>query len=234
MVVSPDRSKLAITYSGKNIVTLINSNGSVISEIYLTDANSLNAKYWLDATQVVLMDWESTITDPFPSIILDINERSWTVLASEFDDINKSPDGNGREWYPTGGLTRLSINPQQSHMVYPSYKYQETLSELVVWDLQNNVEITRLHTDLSNTFPWWSPDGTHFITGGYWKIHEQYPDLPYAGGGELVSVSLSGEISRLSYYTTKYTAIPYYYVWSPDGENIAFWMEILDYSGIFR
>ena len=219
---------LAITYWDENVVTLMDSSGNMVDQVLISDSQNLNAKYWLDATHIVLMDWESTITNPYPSIIVDINEHSWIVFSPEFEDINRNPDGNGYSWYPTGGLTRLSINPQQTYLVYPSYKYTETLSELVLWDLEKKRDIARLQIDVSNTFPWWSPDGTRFITGGFWWSKEQNSELPDVGGLELVSVNVDGEIKRLSYYTTKYTAYTYDYIWSPDGQKIAFWMDILD------
>ncbi len=229
LIVSPDQSKLALTLFDPNRVQIIDPTGNIVSEFASIDNKRLKPLYWLDDNSLVLRDYDSE-DDPFPSpsIILNVQSGTWEVITPEFEDMNKNPDGISNEWFPYGYWTRLSINPDQTHWVYPAYSPANVTNELILWNAKSNEEVFRLPVWIESTFPWWSPDGTRFINGEYWQLHTLFPDMPYEGGSELVSVNTSGEIERLSYWTAQYKATPHSYVWSHNGEAIAFWLEIVD------
>jgi hypothetical protein len=164
-------------------------------------------------------------------VILNPFTTEKRVLLPEYPDFRfKSTPAFQWEGYL---FSKLVPNQTLTHLVYPTENF-----ELVLWDLEKDLEVQHLYRmDFENT-PWWSPDGTRFITSV--PIKQKAYDgstliniddgLPYVGGNELVAVDMEGNKKRLTYFTTEGKAKEYRYNWSPDGQKVAFWLQLGDQS----
>jgi Tol biopolymer transport system component len=76
--------------------------------------------------------------------------------------------------------------------------------------------------------PQWSPDGSQFIINapirgrGQENFINIMDNLPYVGGLDLLLISRDGQIKRLTYFTVTSLMSVTDFVWSPDGQKIAF------------
>jgi hypothetical protein len=110
---------------------------------------------------------------------------------------------------------------------------------LVLWDIISDSEIKVLHA-LSYDFgggPKWNKLGTNFYISlppsvTTWKgskfINDDAP-YNYSGGDEIYQISDEGNLTRLSFFTTRYQAAEEGLSLSPDEKSIAFWLN-MNYS----
>ena len=220
VVVSPDRRSLSFTRPDSNLVQIADSLGVVKKEFTLK-AEGLSSRYWVDSTHLVFTTVERFGAGPHPSFILDIETGGWIEISVDSDDLNFYRNSLGYYWFPFGFFTRTSINSGLKQLVYTAIH-----NELVLWDIEGNQVIARVDVSDRISFPRWSPDGTRFVTNSYtWTNGDEEKDLPYVGGSELISVSVTGEIERLTYLTTSYNVRQHSNTWSSDGTKVAFWLD---------
>jgi hypothetical protein len=201
----------------KEITDILNSEG-------FSPAQWLNNDYMTINRYIAEFDFESLlIINPFT------NDKRELLPEYPGFRYNFPPAFQWEGYF----LSKLVPNQTVSHLVYPNEDF-----ELVLWDLEKDVEVQHLYRmDFDNT-PWWSPDGTRFITSV--PIKQKAYDgstliniddgLSYVGGNELVTVDLQGNKKRLTYFTTERKAKEFRYIWSPDGRKVAFWLQLGDQS----
>jgi Tol biopolymer transport system component len=152
-----------------------------------------------------------------------------TSKVQQYWSTDDFPLFNG-DWYVTWTLT---INPEASMMVFPS-RDGFLVAPTVLWDMETNSELARIHVGNLSHPPQWAPDGNSFMTsappvfvsdeGGIFVNSDD--GMSYFGGSEIFVVNTSGAIERLTYFTSTATTEIDSYWWSPDGSKILFNMQV--------
>lgn len=227
--VSPDGRKVAFSDLDRKALFISDVGGKQIKTIPDPEL-LLTPTYWLDNDHLAIDKVRPTDvhTPPLLDALVIFNLETGEMKEflpdyPNFYDI--SGEVQWRSW------SRLEVNPALTYLVYPALEYG---SPTILWDLLNSREVARVYWGAIDSTPQWAPDGTHFVTSAPIRYTPTSNDtfvnvqdnLPYVGGHELLDISQTGEIKRLTFLTTQYPAEVLRYVWSPDGQFIAFEMEL--------
>jgi len=228
--ISPDGNKVAYGDVDLNIVVVADITG-ILVQIPSDLEESLNPAGWLDNQRLMLDKYEFDSNMKFTSISLvslDVVTGDKEEWFQEYP--NFSPRFYNRiTWLPD---TDLIINPKFKYLIYPSW---EDSLPVILWDIDSNREVARIHNGDRESTPKWSPDGTRFVIGappqitGYKNIDD---GLPNKIGNDLFLVSYTGKVERLTYFTVEEKSWQSLYSWSPDGQYIAFLLETGDFGNI--
>lgn len=234
--VTPDRNRLALYSTDNDRISIVDSQGNFTSEFVNL---SLVPIYWLDNHQLVLekQPWPLMVDgDPiYPnygehSFILDTLNGSLTELALDFRDLAVVSDSFGRFW-DYASVTRTSINPTASYLVYPAEiieNHQFVSHEIVLWGIQEEREIFRLSAFWSLSLPSWNSTGDEFLTSAPPEYSESESGVWTSNGNELFAVGVAGTLRRLTYMTAVAPVFQYDYIWSPNDEKVAFRLQYMD------
>lgn len=227
VVVSPDRSKLAYDEVHGDVI-VSDKYGNNLKNIPDPQQRLLPAQ-WLDNARLVISESRTEKGKPRvldSLIVMNLSTGEKQEILPDYPDINYffPPAFQWEGYY----LSRIVPDPTLHYLVYPAFG-----AKLVLWDVLHSREVRHVYVVDELGTPWWSPDGTRFITSAPMK----FPDtdntyfniddgLPYKGGNDLITVNQVGETQRLTYLTTEYKAKEFHYTWSPDGQQVAFWMQL--------
>ena len=202
-VISPNGSTIAYYDMHVENIVIADEFGKKITDISL--GKLFLPAHWLNEEYLVLdnMGYESSNKQSHMSSLIITNPFTGEKheLLPEYPDIRyfSQPAFQWEGYYSS----RIVPNPTLTYLVYPSMSW-----DLILWDLVNSREVQRVHEmDYQNT-PWWSPDGTRFITSV--PIENKlsdgekhiiiYDGLPYVGGNELIMINQEGIIKRITYF----------------------------------
>jgi len=227
VAISPDRSKLAYNQIQGDMI-IADERGNKLKSISDPQQRLMPAQ-WLDNMHLAISSRRTEKDGPLvldSLIVLNILTGAKQELLPEYPDINYffPPAFQWQGYY----LSRIVPDPTLQYIVYPAFG-----GELVLWDVLHSREVRHVYGIDELGTPWWSPDGTRFITSVPIKFtdsenntHFNIDDgLPYIGGNDLITMNQVGETQRLTYLTTEYKAEEFHYTWSPDGQQVAFWMQ---------
>lgn len=219
-VISPNGEKLAyIDYQRNTLVVTDSSNSKPI--IIQNADNGLKPAQWLDNKRLVLNKTSNQISVALDSlVILDLFTKEEKELNPGYPDIR---DGHNQINWQGYASSRAIPNPSLTYLVYP---IKGEGRPVVLWNIDSGSEVRKIYWSDYWSTPWWSPDGKQFIISAspsFDKFTNVENSLNFIGGSELFSVAQTGEIKRLTYLTTTYFAIEFGYIWSPDGQKVAFW-----------
>ena len=222
---SPDHQRLAYnTYSDFSPTS---------GKIVITDAKGRSIKGipwreewtafwgWLDNNHLMVTK-KAPEGKPVPSlIILSLSDNTVQELSSDypdFDNIN----------YVSWQHNRVIYDPSLMLAVYPSYGGKS--GTITLFDLSGQKILANFPANVSRTKqPVWSPDGLYVTIAE--TTAQRNPD---ASGNEhydqeLILLDKSGNLSRLTHFTEKYTDVQIGNAsWAPNGRYIAFWFSIGD------
>ncbi len=230
--VSPDGNKLAYRDLASQSVVIADANREKLKVISDPEI-SLYPADWLDNNRLLLNKKERETNGPYAIaslIVLNVatgEQKEWIPEYPNFND-----HYNEVYWVPS---SRIVVNPKFNYLIYPAW---EDDLPVILWDIDSQSQIARVHDgDRVNT-PQWSPDGKQFvisappqIVGDGITYRNTDDGLPYVGGNDLFLVSLTGEIRRLTYSTVGDEAWQAYYSWSPNGQYIAFLLQRGGFTG---
>jgi dipeptidyl aminopeptidase/acylaminoacyl peptidase len=191
------RAKALWPIKRNNIATAIDDDGF---EQWLTD-DQLIVIYgyipWIEATTLIL--------NPFTG--------EWKSYNSNYPGIFTAI-GTFHYW-DKFRVTRAVYDPSLHLVIYPSYE------GIVLFDLGKKQAITTLsdHNFLAVTHPVWAPDGNSFIV----DLYASRSDPNHYENRNVFQVFRNGELRQLTSFTGKYPGDFIDYVWSPDGNSVAFW-----------
>lgn len=221
---SPDGSRLVYRDSKEGSLVITDTEGQRLLTISDSDKR-LTLIGWLNKYHLVFDKRRTDFGDTsvLPSlVVLDVNtgkEQEW--FPEKFPDINDHP--NEILWY---SQSRLILNPDLRTLIYPSLG--DDLA-VVLWNLNTQQVITRIHNGDRISTPVWSPDGTQFVISAPPKIdgngitYKNIDDgLPHTIGNDLFLVNQTGEIKRLTSFSADGESWQEAYSWSPDGQKVAF------------
>ncbi len=132
-------------------------------------------------------------------------------------DFPKIYNGGTWEW-DSSGLTVYS--PDLYYVVYP-VNYGDTPPRYILWDIQNNREITAIVTGDLTKRPQWADDGKSVAVTVDTSYNSFSANEFYSAsiGGTVIQISKLGELFPGT--TTKIRD----WNWSPDSKYIAFWLD---------
>jgi len=220
-VVSPDGSKLAYYDIDLGTIVVADADGKKLKES-LNLEKQLTPAHWLDNQRLMINKDLNGLYQFLDSLVI-LNP----LTGEQQEWLPDYPQQDSKRFYYWKVRSTLIPNPALTHLIYPIYEDGNTIA---LWNIQSKREVARIYgSDMVNT-PWWSPDGTQFVTAALPmftygnKTYTNIDDgMPYIDGSELFLVSITGEIRRLTYFSIREAARQNGYTWSPDGKQIAFW-----------
>jgi len=225
--------KVALIDADKHQLKIVSPEGAILSTVS-APKNWVEILDWPDSGHLLISNMpflqDGGWDPPSSTISLDLDSGKNVEFMPRYPDIYayiSGPPGFGSYSY---SLT--AYDSTLTRVLYPAENQDSSF--IVLWDISNHKEIARIQTDFPFGDVQWKKDATAFIvsappsyTDWQGKVHKNVSDqLPDVGGNELFLVSRDGEIKRLTYLTTKYVVNEYALSWSPNKENIAFWMKI--------
>lgn len=204
-------------------IQIIDSSGSVQKE-FPWKSEWGRVSYWLDSHRILIAkqsDLQLSIYNPTSIFLLDINTGQDIEVQSAYPDLNQVSIVN---W----GFINHRYSPNFSRVLYlTSREDPGYVNFFALLNLGNNEIIATLPIELGETWtPQWSPDGSQVLVAGL--VEKPTQKSSEWRGKELFTIDTNGNISRLTHFTEYYsgTVTIQDYTWSPDGQNIAFWLQV--------
>lgn len=178
---------------------------------------------WLDNNQIIIVpkaDLELSTYNPKTVILLDINTGHEKSITVDYPDVNQTE-------YVNWNLINYIYSPDFTRVLYPTSKVDPGyINYVALWDMENKKVLATIPVELSETStPQWSQDGSQVLISGL----KSDPGVKSSDwrGQELFSIDAGGVITQLTHFTDYYSGTITIddYVWSPDGEHVAFWMQ---------
>jgi hypothetical protein len=228
MLTSPDRKLAAMTMSPieppsrTTKLIIFDAAGTTKKEfVWKSEWGRLAA--WLDNHRILIArqaDLQLSIYNPETVILLDINTGEDTEIQVTYPDLNHVE-------YVNWNLINYIYSPDLTRVLYPTSRVDPGyVNYVALWDMENKQILATLPLELPETsLPQWSPDGSQVLVSGLvskpgenataWRRHE------------LFAIDRNGNIAQLTHFTDYYpgTITIEDYTWSPDGQNIAFWLQ---------
>lgn len=218
--ISPNRTMFAYENRDLKQLDIFSSDGKKIKSVALRKYWAGIAQ-WLDNQQLVIV-----MEEPEPSeekFALLVKTPRTVVIVNPFTNQVQIFPAN----YPNIDLaekfgwdqgTTTVYDPTLTRVVYPG-ELDQGHNGYTLYNIPDKKKLAQIpNPRWVGRRPVWSPDGSQFIV---------------MGDDEFYLVSYDGKISRLTHLNPGFNFEtreggrfePTYYNWSPDGKNIAFWLE---------
>ncbi|MEN8251360.1 MAG: hypothetical protein ABFS32_20690 [Bacteroidota bacterium] len=234
-VISPDHSMIAFLDNSARWLIISDITGNVI-ERFVTDpvnmGQNLYPAQWLDNQHILMfargMGEYPNYLAPYAAIF-DLESGRSEKIAMDFPGLTFDRNEQGANWYYgwTPGDYRLAVSPDRDYLAYPAIEGSDGI--FVIWDRDSNEEVSRLNgTKPRHTVPRWSPDGDQFAVMSvgpdvvYWWDSEEYT------GDEIFLFDRFGSYEKITKFESDSPGNISFLSWSPDGNRIAFWMDLYD------
>lgn len=224
--VSPDSDLLAYYEKSSNLVVISKKNGERIMELPADNTifpASLFPAYWIDSQRLALNKVleNSSRGDNASLLVLNPFTNEQQEWSPEY------PEQDHDSYYDWRVTSNLVFNPALNRLVYPTIMIDTFV--IILRDVNTDREIARIYGGaLRHNTPQWSPDGNYFVTsapirgGSQSNFININDNFPYIGGTDLLLISPDGQIKRLTYFTVTNLMSVTHFVWSPNGDKIAF------------
>ena len=124
-------------------------------------------------------------------------------------------------------LINYIYSPDFTRVLYPTSRVDPGYVNYVsLWDMESENILATLPVELSETsIPQWSPDGSRILISGL--VSRAGEESSSWRGQDLFTIDTNGNITQLTHFTDYYpgTITIDKYMWSPDGKDIAFWLQ---------
>ncbi|MDR3573001.1 MAG: hypothetical protein P4L50_04030 [Anaerolineaceae bacterium] len=218
IVITPDRKRYAYHDGDSPYLEIFSSNGQLQRSIPW-EKNWFWMDGWLDNNQIMfeipkvttnaMGMWDIQYPEPLMLLNLATNQRQ--NLPSDYPDIDQG--SNSIDWWSGTTVYDNSL----SRVVYPGGIGPDIGEGYILWDVPDKKKMAELPALNFSKEPKWSPDGSKFIVNG--------------NGGEFYIVTRDGAISKITNLNPDYDPTTHIYnldstaySWSPDGRNVAFWL----------
>jgi hypothetical protein len=223
--------KLAYINTDLHEVNVVSTDGKTLIAIP-APASWVEVFGWMDSESLLIgnmpLRQDGSWYPPSSIVVINTKNSNYKEVFPDYPGIYPYTSGP-----PNFGLYSYSItayDPTMTRVVYPGVTPNYFFASL--WDISNLHELARIYQPPSFNPPQWKQDGSSFLisaplqyTDWQGNIYKNVDyQLPYLGGNELFNVSKNGKATRLTYLTTRFIAEENSYVWSPNNEFVAFWL----------
>ena len=228
IILSPNRKLAAMTMLTKvhpsqtTKLMIIDAAGAIKKEIaWKSEWGRISA--WLDNHRLLIAkqaDLQLSQYNPVSFILLDLNTGQDNEVQVTYPDLNQVG-------YVNWNLINYIFSPDFTRVLYPTSRVDPgNVNYVAFWDTEHEQVLATLPVELTETsMPQWSPDGSKVLVSG---LASKSGETSTAWRGqELFTIDRNGKITQLTHFTDYYpgtTAIQEY-TWSPDGRNVAFWLQ---------
>jgi hypothetical protein len=228
ILISPDHKLAALTISTAEPpwqttkLQIIDSAGEVQKEFpWKKEWGRVDS--WLDNHRILIAkqaDLQLSNYNPTSIILLDTDTGQDAEIQSTYPGLNQVTIVN---W----SLINHIYSPDFSRVLYLTSKEDPGhVNYFALWDLENKQVLATLPIELGETWkPQWSPDGSQVLISGL--VAKPGEISNNWRGKELFTIEKNGKINQLTHFTDYYpgTVTIADCTWSPDGQNIAFWLQ---------
>jgi hypothetical protein len=229
--ISSDFKKFAYVDEKKHQLMIINSKGEIINTQILPEDFG-GVIQWVDEDHLLLERFGEGLYNQASSILFNFDTgEQLEEYKPEYPDISHFTK---EILWGNHAFSYTAYDHSFTHVLYPAWDGK--MSSVVLRNLIEKREILRLYGyyEEMGSSPQWVSDDSHFLAGVFprfvnWQdsIFENYSDgLPYYGGYDLFSITKSGELKRLTFLTTEYSAAINAISISPDEKKVAFWLNL--------
>jgi Tol biopolymer transport system component len=228
LAVSPDRQWLAylvlnreqkqqnlmvVSTQGEQLKSITMSlNFSKILE-WLTDDRLAISRWRQDENGAQLLD-STVIFNPFTG-------EQWELVSDDYPGIYSSirPIVHWLDRY----YNRTVYDPSLTRVIFAGL--DEDGTPILLVDMRTKQVLGKISWKgyFYGTTPQWSPDGQQVLVSGPAQLNQIDSSQ---NGIELFSLTRDGQITRLTHLTDVYPALVYNFRWSPDGQKVAFWVDL--------
>ena len=227
-IVSGNGGLVAYWDLDKTSVIVSDNEGNIIRVIQDSDERLIPV-HWLDDQRLLLSHRTGETGGEYSVeslMIMDLKTGNLQEWLPEYPSLDTWPSSVGWSIF-----SRFLFNPELTYLVYQAR--DDGSNWLILWDIEKKREVTRIFGTHNDDTPWWSPDGKQFVTWGFpqYEFNNNLfftvnDGLPYVGGVDLFSIDQSGDIKRLTYFSTTKFAVESSTKWSPSGTAIAFMLQL--------
>lgn len=179
---------------------------------------------WLDNQQLIFPLIREEHHVAYPMVVLNPFTGQQTQLDSDYPDLRLSVAGPASRM--DFNFSDVVYDPSLDLVVYPSWGGEHNY--IILWDRQTQSVVARVD-DASGSFgyyPLWSPDATRLaipVVAQQYKTNDTWTHVD-----EWIIVNRTGQVERLTRFGDFFTNafISGFAKWSPDGEKLAFWLEV--------
>ncbi len=181
-------------------------------DTHLADASHL----WLDNQHLAFTRVQGeNRPQGYSVVVIDPFTGKQLKLASNYPDLKLSPfDPVGTMGF---GQSDVVYDPSLNLVIFPSAEG----SDIVLWDRQSKSVLAKVDGAIGY-YPLWSPDANQFL------VPLQSPKESENLIEEWFLVSRSGSVEQFTHFGDYFqtSEIGEGYNWSPDGQKLAFWLDI--------
>ena len=232
--ISPDHRRLAYKISNSSSLasTIITTDaeGKVLSNRRVSDQFG-GIIGWYDAN-ILIIEWVDLIVEgdvvyidmPSPLVLFDpVSGEEIRKLS-----IRDYPDAYG--YLPEYSWGELALSVASYNFDKNVVIYKKGNRGIAMWDLYNQKELFQIDTqDPYSDGPRWSPDSEEIAIDMSMELENNKIQE------ELYIVNMEGKVTRLTDFGAQYSHVKISsYHWSPNGENIAFWVNLNENSRFYH
>jgi hypothetical protein len=228
IIISPNRKLAAMTmltriHPSQTTKLLIVDAMGVVKKEFAWKSEWGRITAWLDDHRILIAkqaDLKLSIYNPEAVILLDIDAGEDSEIQAIYPDLNQVE-------YVNWNLINYIYSPDLTRVMYPTSKVDPGyVNYVALWDIENEQVLATLPVELTETsLPQWSPDGSQILISGL--AAKPGENSTVWRGQELFTIDTDGKVTQLTHFTDYYpgTIAIEKYTWSPDGQNIAFWLQ---------
>jgi hypothetical protein len=204
--VSPNKKFIQAHLTGKDHDIIATAN-EIVNNFSTQGQEDWNGGRWLDTEHMVFQNWLDAPESSYKLVIYDPFTVEQKNMQVNLPDPFIVEDTAGKFFW-----VKATIDPSLKRVLYNTKD-----GRLVLWDLDNQKEVTSLPAPTDVTKGTWSPDGSKFAIPSLSPTHDPT---------EYFIVGMDGTVKKTS-FNQKY---PFANVesrpkWSPDSRYIAFQMK---------
>jgi hypothetical protein len=222
LVVSPDRKLFAYRNFKSGLLEIFSSDQKRLASFRMPKDWG-NIAEWHDNKSLIIILNEPEATPstfvkyPRGVVLLDPFSGRFQTLPPDYPNIDKANSNFG--WYQYGTTV---YDKTLTRVIYPGRleSYPKPFnSGYILYSIPEKKKLAEI-TNLTwaNRTPIWSPDSSQFIM---------------MGEDEFYLVSIDGKVTKVTHMNPNFNSAtrkgtsftPYFYAWSPDGQQVAMWLE---------
>ncbi len=210
--ISPNGKWLAYIHRGpgdERMLVVLDRNGLRYQQVLPLNLRTI--WQWVDDRQILFVEPAAQGSEAFILTLLDPFTGEYQIREDIYPGILDIYQP-ALDWFYNLPYY-LAYDFSITTVLYPRFYHERP--GIVLWDTQQQREITLLEVPNYGKVPKWSPDGTRVSIVAATRLN--YDDF--------LIIDKDGHSSRLTYLADHYAPVLIHdYAWSPQGDYIAFWM----------